>query len=220
MQPSPFQQQGSGPKLTSAEAAALRRVTPQKDGRLKSVVISRCRFVDRPTMQAAASSREGHDDEASTRVVGGRPAGSRAVRPWPTASRATHPSDHRTDRLHPGERLLGARRHPLDDAADRARAVPDDPDDELRVTRDLLSFGAPRLRRSAPGATTLPHREASHTSSGARTSRRQSRTRRFAAAECGSACAKRAAPARSASTGASAPGGGFRRARSGGTTVG
>jgi hypothetical protein len=61
MQPSPSQQQGSGPKLTSAEAA---RVTPQKDGRFKSVVISLCRFVDRPTMQAAASSREGHDDEA------------------------------------------------------------------------------------------------------------------------------------------------------------
>jgi hypothetical protein len=30
MQPSPFQQQASGPKLTSAEAAALRRVTPAK----------------------------------------------------------------------------------------------------------------------------------------------------------------------------------------------
>jgi hypothetical protein len=48
----------------------------------------------------------------------------------PAASRATQPSDHRTDRLHTGERLLGARRHPLDDAADRAPAVPDDPDDE------------------------------------------------------------------------------------------
>jgi hypothetical protein len=30
----------------------------------------------------SASSREGHDDEASTRVVVGRPAGGRAVRPW------------------------------------------------------------------------------------------------------------------------------------------
>jgi hypothetical protein len=48
----------------------------------------------------------------------------------PAASRATHPSDHRTDRLHTGERLLGACRHPLDDAAARAPAVPDDPDDE------------------------------------------------------------------------------------------
>jgi hypothetical protein len=51
----------------------------------------------------------------------------------PAASRATHPSDHRTDRPPTVERLLGARRHPLDDAADRAPAVPDDPDDEARA---------------------------------------------------------------------------------------
>jgi hypothetical protein len=51
----------------------------------------------------------------------------------PAASRATQPSDHRTDRLHTGDRLLGARRHPLDDAAARAPAVPDDPDDEARA---------------------------------------------------------------------------------------
>jgi hypothetical protein len=57
----------------------------------------------------------------------------------PAASRATHPNDHRTDRLHRGERLLGARRHPLDDAAARAPAVPDDPDDEAPP-------GAPRTR--------------------------------------------------------------------------
>jgi hypothetical protein len=82
-------------------------------------------------MQAAAC--EVHDDEASRRVVVGRPAGGRAVRPWAGRLRATHPSDHRTDRLHTGERLLGARRPPLDDAADRAPAVPDDPDDEARA---------------------------------------------------------------------------------------
>jgi hypothetical protein len=51
----------------------------------------------------------------------------------PAASRATHPSDHRTDRPPTVERLLGARRHPLDDAADRAPAVPDDPDDDARA---------------------------------------------------------------------------------------
>jgi hypothetical protein len=50
----------------------------------------------------------------------------------PAASRATHPSDHRA-RFHTGECLLGARRHPLDDAAARAPAVPDDPDDDARA---------------------------------------------------------------------------------------
>jgi hypothetical protein len=51
-------------------------------------------------MQAAASSREGHDDEASTRVVVGAPLAVGLCDRGPAASRATHPSDHRTDRLH------------------------------------------------------------------------------------------------------------------------
>jgi hypothetical protein len=64
MQPSPFQQQGLRPQAHVRRGSRTARVTPQKDGRFKSVVISRCRFLDRPTRQAAASSREGHDDEA------------------------------------------------------------------------------------------------------------------------------------------------------------
>ena len=55
--------------------------------------MSLCRFVDRPTMQAAASSCEGHDDEASTRVVVGRRLAAMLFDRGPAASRATHPSD-------------------------------------------------------------------------------------------------------------------------------
>jgi hypothetical protein len=64
---------GLRPQAHVRRGSPTARVTPQKDGRFKSVVISLCRFVDRPTMQAAASSREGHDDEAPTRVVVGTP---------------------------------------------------------------------------------------------------------------------------------------------------
>jgi hypothetical protein len=75
---------GLRPQAHVRRGSRTARVTPQKDGRFKSVGISLCRFVDRPTMPAAASSREGHDDDASTRVVGGRPR--RRRRSWPTSA--------------------------------------------------------------------------------------------------------------------------------------
>jgi hypothetical protein len=71
---------GLRPQAHVRRGSHTARVTPQKDGRFKSVGISRCRFVDRPTRQAATSSREGHDADASTRVVVGRLPGGRAVR--------------------------------------------------------------------------------------------------------------------------------------------
>jgi Ion transport protein len=54
------------PQAHVRRGSCTARVTPQKDGRFKSVVISLCRFVDRPTMQWPRLPGEVHDDEAST----------------------------------------------------------------------------------------------------------------------------------------------------------
>jgi hypothetical protein len=124
---------GLRPQAHVCRGSPTARVTPQKDRRFKSVVISRCRFVDRPTMQAAASSREGTTMKRPHALWGAAPLGGHAVRPW-AGRLPRHPSERSPDRSPPHrERLLGARRHPLDDAAARAPAVPDDTDDEARA---------------------------------------------------------------------------------------
>jgi Alpha/beta hydrolase domain len=69
-------------------------------------VISLCRFVDRPTMQAAASSREGHDDEASTRVAYDRPKGAKVLQRIPLGLRPEALGQPITGRLQPHASVL------------------------------------------------------------------------------------------------------------------
>jgi hypothetical protein len=77
------------------------------DGRFKSVVISLCRFVYRPTMQAAASSREVHDDEASTRVAYDRPKGAKVLQRIPLGLRSEALGQPVTGRRQPHARWDG-----------------------------------------------------------------------------------------------------------------
>jgi Endoribonuclease L-PSP len=75
---------GLRPQAHVRRGSRTARVTPQKDGRFKSVVISRCRFVDRPTSTPTTHPSEpivqsliyptGHAAAGARMMDGGRPA--------------------------------------------------------------------------------------------------------------------------------------------------
>jgi hypothetical protein len=93
-----------------------------------------------PTRQAAASSREVHDDEASTRIVVGRPAGGRAVRPW-AGRLPRHPSERSPDRSPPHRGTP-----PWELARGRAD-LPQEQRAPLQVLRQQLAAGSPGVGR-------------------------------------------------------------------------